>query len=319
MGDFRRIEPDGKSGRGFIPALAQVGEYHPGREYFDRVSTPRGSFSLAFALSGFHLHLQGFSEEDRSLLRARYGRFTADEQLPDAGRIQVVEAEVPGFLKSRHLEGGIPEVYRLEQSLSGSRLTAYAYEFAGWFDFEERRGQLAIAASRGDPVHRAVENFLRVVCAHWFVRRGGLMVHAAGVVRDGRAYLFFGPSGSGKTTVTLLSEGCTILGDDLILLRAGESGFEACAVPFRGLYREPPSTESAFALAGLFRLVKDSEDFVAELPPSRGAAELLGSLPFVMESGQGALAIEIASQIVRTTPVRRLHFRKSANFWSLIA
>jgi hypothetical protein len=69
----------------------------------------------------------------------------------------------------------------------------------------------------------------------------------------------------------------------------------------------------------LFRLVKDSEDFVAELPPSQGAAELLGSLPFVMESGQGTLAIEIVGQIVRTTPVRRLHFRKSADFWSSIA
>jgi len=318
MGGCRRFEPGTRVRRGFIPALALVGEYHPGPEYFHRVSTPRGRDSLGFALSGFHLLFDGFSQEDSALLKARYGSFVSGTSPADAGRIRIVEAEVPGFLKPR-MEGGVPELYRLEQSWSGSRLTAYAYEFAGWFDFEERRGQLAIAPVGGDPVHRGVENFLRVVCAHAFLRQGGLLLHAAGVVRGDRAHLFFGPSGSGKTTVTLLSERQTILGDDLVLIRAASGAFEACAVPFRGLYREPPETDRAFPLAGLYRLVKDRDDFLAPLPPSRGAAELLGSLPFVMESGEGARALGIAGRIVDATPVQRLHFRKSADFWRLIA
>ena len=235
-----------------------------------------------------------------------------------AGRIRVVQAGVPGFLRSRHHEGGAPEFYRLEQVWRDDVLTAYAYEFAGCFDFKSNRGQLAIAPSQRDPLHRAVENFLRVVSAHWFLRRGGLLIHASGVVREGRAHLFFGPSGSGKTTVTLLSAGDLILGDDLILVRESASRFEACAVPFRGLYREPPQTDQAFPLAGLYRLVKDRVDFLEDLSPAIGAAELMGSLPFLMEADRGGVALETASRMVRGLPVRRLHFRKAADFWKLL-
>ena len=265
-----------------------------------------------------HLVFEGFAEEDRNLLKARYGSFVAEVPREGAGRIRVVQSGVPGFLRSRHLETGAPEVYRLEQVWRGELLTAYAYEFAGCFDFESNTGQLAIAPAQGDPLHRAVENFLRVVSAHWFLRRGGLLIHASGVVREGRAHLFFGPSGSGKTTVTLLSAGDLILGDDLILVREAHSRFEACAVPFRGLYREPPQADQAFPLAGLYRLVKDRDDFLVDLSPSLGAAELMGSLPFVMEADRGGAALETASRIVRGLPVRRLHFRKSADFWKLL-
>jgi len=264
------------------------------------------------------LAFEGFAEEDRNLIRARYGSFVADRQPEGAGRINIVEAEVPGFLRSRHLESGVPEVYRLEQVWRGEQLIAYAYEFAGWFDFGSRRGQLAIAPSHGDPLHRAVENFLRVVAAHWFLRRGGLLIHASGVVRKGKAHLFFGPSGSGKTTVTSLSGDDLILGDDLVLVRESNGGFEACAVPFRGLYREPPQTDRAFPLAGLYRLVKDRDDFLVDLAPSLGTAELMGSLPFVMEGGGGSEALETASRIVRGLTVQRLHFRKSSDFWRLL-
>ena len=257
--------------------------------------------------------------EDRDQIQARYGSFVQTEAAEDAGRIRVVEAGGSGFLRVRGMPGGGPEVYRLEQAWHGERLTAYAYEFAGWFDFRDRCGQLAIAETVGDALHRAVENFLRVVSAHWFLRRGGLLIHAAGVVRNGRAHLFFGPSGSGKTTVTLLSGADLILGDDLVLLQRAGSGFEACAVPFRGLYREPPQTDRTFPLAGIYRLVKDGKDFLEDLPPSRGTAELMGSLPFVMEGGGAAVALDSVSCLAGSEVIRRLHFRKSADFWNLLS
>jgi len=304
--------------RGVIPVLIQENEFHPGPDYFSRAIRPRGEHSLGFSLCDFQLVFEGFGREDLQLLRARYGSFVSDRQPEGAGRIRVVEAEVPGFLRSRHQESGAPEVYRLQQVWRGDQLTTYAYEFAGWFDYSSRLGQLAIAPAQGDPLHRAIENFLRAVSAHWFLRRGGLLIHASGVVREGLAHLFFGPSGSGKTTVTQFSADDLILSDDLVLLRQSNSGFEACAVPFRGLYREPPQTDRAFPVAGLYRLVKDRDDFLVDLPPSLGAAELMGSLPFVMEGGRGGEALETTSRIVRDVPVRRLHFRKSADFWRLL-
>ena len=270
-------------------------------------------------LAGLGLRLEGLSEEDEALLRARYGIFIHEgKSAAGEARVEVVEAEVPGFLRAHGMRDGSPEIYRLEQFREGSRLFAYSYEFAGWYDADSREGQLALVSSRADLLHRAVENYLRTVTAHRALEQGGFLLHGAGLVRAGKAHVFFGPSGSGKTTVTLLSPNDLVLGDDLILIREGEGGYEACSVPFRGLYREPPETDRSFPLAGFYRLVQHPSDSLEPLPPGRGAAELMGSLPFVMEGGGGARALQAVSEAVSRVPVYRLRFRKSADFWSLI-
>jgi len=265
------------------------------------------------------LSLQGLSQEDRDLIRTRYGLFTFQPGSLQAAPIQVVDAEVPGFLKTVQVAGRHPEIYRLEHRWRSDRLVAYSYEFAGWYDYQTRRGELAVVKSSGDLLHRAVENFLRVLTAHWFLRRGGLLLHASGVVREGMAHLFFGPSGSGKTTVTMLSEGDLVLGDDLVGIRETGSTYEACAVPFRGLYREPPQTGQGFPLAGVNRLVQDQRDFLEEIPPSRRAAEMMASLPFVMGGEGASRALEITGRLANAVTIRRLHFRKSPDFWRLLA
>jgi hypothetical protein len=233
-------------------------------------------------------------------------------------RIGVVAADVGGFLQARSTPEG-PEVYRLVQRREGSRLLAYSYEFAGWFDRVSRRGQLALARRGSEEVHRSVENFLRVVSSHLFPEEGGLLLHGAGIVRAGRAHVFFGPSGAGKTTVTLLSEGALVLSDDLVLIRRGAGGCEASAVPFRGLYREPPETDGAFPMAALYRLAQAKEDALERLPGPRAVMEVAASLPFVLEEGgESGRVLETVGSVVRSVPVYRLRFRKSADFWKRI-
>ncbi len=51
------------------------------------------------------------------------------------------------------------------------------------------------------------ENYLRVIYAWRCLEQGALLVHASGVIRRGRGFVFFGPSGSGKTTSARLSPG----------------------------------------------------------------------------------------------------------------
>ena len=52
------------------------------------------------------------------------------------------------------------------------------------------------------------------------LRAGGLLMHAGGVARDGKAHLFPAHGGTGKTTMTIgmLAKGYSFLGDDLILV-----------------------------------------------------------------------------------------------------
>ncbi len=303
-----------------IPDQDPAPEFHPTSEYFARKLRPRGEGSVRVVVSSLGVRLVGLSGEDESVLRDRYGIFIQDGPGPPGEpRIEAVTAEVPAFLVSREIREGVPELYRLEQFWEGDRLFAYSYDFAGWVDWVSGEGQLALTFSRGEALCRAVENFLRSVMAHRFLEVGAFLLHGAAVVRGGRAHVFYGPSGSGKTTVTLLSEGGLVLGDDLVLIREGEGGCEALPVPFRGHFRKAPESDRGFPLAGFYRLVQHRSDSLEPLSPARGAADLMGSLPFVMEGGRSPSALEVVSRVVTRVPIYRLRFRKSPDFWKLVS
>src|SRR5262249_24858790 len=137
--------------RGPIPVPSVAIEFHPDLEYFSRVTRSRGTRTLRIDAAGLEVQLLGLSDEDASLLRARYGPFV--REIGDAARIEVVGSEVKEFLRPGETSPGKPEVYRLEQRLSQERLIAWSYDFAGFFDYAGSIGKLAIAASMGDPFH----------------------------------------------------------------------------------------------------------------------------------------------------------------------
>ena len=91
--------------------------------------------------------------------------------------------------------------------------------------------------------HSDFQNFLRVFVAYRLTAMGGMLLHSAGVVSDGRAYLFPGRSGDGKSTFSRLSlgHGKTVLSDDLNALTWHEGRPFLEKVPFTGDLGRSPS------------------------------------------------------------------------------
>jgi hypothetical protein len=265
------------------------------------------------------VRLEGLSSRQQSELAARYGIF-ARRRDDEAGvdiRLAVRRSPRDAFL--RVAPSGPAELYRLLSKEIDGSLMAWSYEWAALWS--RAAGEATLAATTGDReiFDRIIENFLRVVFAHEILERGGLLLHGAGVVRDGQAWLFFGPSGSGKTTVTTLSAGARILSDDLVMIVPGGRGFVACSVPFRGLLTPPAMSDRSYPVAGLFRLVKDSEDRVEPLDPARAVGELVQSLPFITDCpGAAPRMLEVASAVAGAAPVSTLRFRKDSTFWGVV-
>lgn len=297
-------------------------DFHPEASFFEDLPEAFGEKSLRISVAGISASIEGLSARQHADLAARYGIFARDESGPGEPdlRVLVRRAGRESFLRVQ--PGSEPEMYRLRMrhENSGSNdLLAWSYEWASRTDFRSRTAKLA--ATDGDRVifDRTVENYLRVAFAHMALEKGGLLLHGAAVVREGKAYLFFGPSGSGKTTVTLLSRGDRVLSDDLVILVPGESGFAAASVPFRGLLTPPATTRDLFPIAGLFRLVQDTTDRLEEIRTARGVGEIVQSLPFVTDRPETAPRIlEIAGDVAQAVSVRRLHFTKSSRFWKVI-
>ncbi|HZY45829.1 MAG TPA: hypothetical protein VFF70_13905 [Anaerolineae bacterium] len=188
--------------------------------------------------------------------------------------------------------------------------------YAGSIDAQHGVGSLSISNRQPND---DVRYFLRVVYALLAFRSGGLMLHAAGIVRSGRAYLFFGPSGSGKTTTVKYSPDHLVLNDDLVILMPGSAQWEVFATPFWNEPQQRPNAQQHAPLAGLFRLVQSRSVFVEPMNGARAAAEVLASTPITpLNSGYATTLLQRIEILVRKYPVHRLHFLPDASFWNVI-
>ncbi len=190
--------------------------------------------------------------------------------------------------------------------------------YVGHIDEGAGTGQLAISSRQ--PVEE-VDYFLRVAAALLLFREGGFMFHAAGIVRDGRAYLYFGYSGSGKTTVSRLSHalGDTILNDDLLFLVPSDGGWMVHSSPFWNPTQVKPNGLDSAPLAGLFRLVQAKTVFTAPMQPGQAVAELVASVPVLgLDPGRTLAILARCQRLSRDVPVHHLHFLPDDSFWPVV-
>lgn len=197
----------------------------------------------------------------------------------------------------------------------GTRL-AFTYPgFEGEIDLERGEGHLMV--SRPDPL-ADIQLYLSLALNAVALRKGGFVVHAAGISHHGHGFLCLGPSGTGKTTLSRLSSGDVVLNDDLALVMPAGEGWVVCGTPFSNPHQYPPHHASA-PLHAVLRLRQSPDHRLEPLAPSAALAELVSSVALL--SNLPPLAprvLEIASRLIEAVPCFNLHFRKDAGFWRLI-
>src|SRR6266516_7768334 len=103
-------------------------------------------------------------------------------------------------------------------------------DFRAEWDPVSRRGRVRQSANP-----YSIDAVLRIVHSLVLAGQGGLLVHAASVVRNGRAFLFAGVSGAGKTTLSRLAPpDATLLTDEISYVRREDGEYVAYGTPFAG-------------------------------------------------------------------------------------
>lgn len=168
------------------------------------------------------------------------------------------------------------------------------------------------------------QNFLRVVLSYALLDRGGALLHSAGVVDEGRAYLFVGRSGAGKSTLARLSleTGRAVLSDDLnaVLPEGGtpEGGtWYAAQVPFTGELRDVAiAGAGAFPLGGVYRLAQGPAHRLTPLDAGAALAALLSCSPFVNADPYRLDRLgDNLERLIARLGVATLTFARDAGFW----
>jgi len=307
----------------------------PEAGYFAGLWKPLGYRSAALELPGLSLKFDGMDDAWWVAFLARYAPYARDTTT-DRGAFDLTlsatrddKAGSQGWHIEPPRDGEVEyNPVFLEAAPDGAagggnyRIRVCTYSLAASFSSAGGRGPAVFASGAPlpiDPRERAVENIVRVAVAWLALSRGGLLIHAASIVRDGRAWLFFGQSGAGKSTLAASSRRGQVVSDDLTLLLPGPEGPEVVGAPFRGTYQGGEPVKGRFPIATAFRLHKagPSEPPVVEpIPLGSAMADAIANLPFVVDQLPGRPELfEVVERVLTAIPMRALRFRKEDDSW----
>lgn len=248
-----------------------------------------------------------------------------------------VRSESPDFLRmledrySGFLSPEARPVFELDVELvAPGRITeeddlAVRFESGRWLiERSDLRAEWEPGSRRGwivqSPNPYSIDAALRIIHSLILAREGGLLVHAASAVRNGRAFLFAGVSGAGKTTISRLAPAdATLLTDEISYFRRSGHGYVAYGTPFAGELAKVGENVQA-PLAAVYFLQKGPENAIEPVRGSEAARLLLENVLFFTHDPElVGLVFESACDVVRNIPAYKLTFVPDESVWELIA
>jgi hypothetical protein len=162
--------------------------------------------------------------------------------------------------------------------------------------------------------------------AYWSaVRRKGLeslLLHSSGIVRRGKGHVFVGKSGSGKSTVAGLTDGATVLNDEITILDFSGDRIALVDTPFNGFFSE--KAEGSAPLSGVLLLRQAPHHRITRIKTAESiktlSREIIPPMGLETELTQSVYweMLGFAEKIHERSPVFVLEFLPDPGFWKCI-
>lgn len=263
----------------------------------------RRSRSLRLGIAGFGIGFKSDSPGIISLLERRYGRFAGNGGVDYTFSVSAATGKQTPF--------------RPSVLWTGRELRISRGDFGASLDTAAGSGTLLAS-----PREQCLDAFLRSLLSTLLLRSGGLMLHSAGLVKNGRAYVFLGRSGAGKSTLSRLaaaSGAAEVVSDEINMLRRENGRWRAYGSPFWGEMRAE-GRRGSWPLGGVFLLRKARANRVSACCGREALPPLLRCLlNFERSAAAGGRVIDAAAGLLSGSSLRVLEFsNRDASFLGLI-
>ncbi len=175
-----------------------------------------------------------------------------------------------------------------------------------------------------DDCYRFIDPFfgptMELLIMHYLAQGRGIILHACGIVMEGRGILFVGESGAGKSTLARMwdqENGVDILSDDRVIVRKQGREFRVYGTPWHG--------EAAFGsprearLERIFFLSHGQENSVKEMKGLDPVSHLLTcSFPPLWDFQGMEFVLELFSEVAAQVPCQELSFKPEKSILGLV-
>jgi hypothetical protein len=270
--------------------------------------TEVGCFSLVIEIGGVPIRINTTSQEFQQTLQDRYAGFIGSQggTLDSSPQMEFdVELSDAGFGDS---ETGA------KVSQTGGVWRMQRGDFRAEWEPKTHQGKIRQPASP-----YAIDAVLRIVHTLALARQGGILLHAASAIRDGKAFVFAGVSGAGKTTISRLAPNdVTLLTDEISYVRKMDNRYVCFGTPFTGELAKLGENVSG-PLEAVYLLAQGSENRIEPVSAPDAVRSMLANVLFFAEEPE--LVREVfhsVCELVDRVPVSRLTFVPDSRVWEII-
>ena len=300
-------------------------DYNPSRHFIDPL---------------YELPLMMNASADSKECRLQIGEFCCSLRFKDADWAASVRNYYNGFLSEKEADLWIdfkivphknwielPSSLILEKTVNGNQFDFHSGLLRGSLDLPNSRADVEIKYGLLKNA-RVFDQFLYQVYYTLLKERypnnitNDLLVHASGVVMDGKAYVFAGPSGSGKSTIAWLSSGYSILNDEIVILGKKNGYFQAASTPFGQQLENRKNITTR--LKAIFLIRHGDQNYVQDLSPPTFAKflfrEVIFPIPLLSTDRRGALTevLGFCGTVATEAPCYELYFLPNESVWKCI-
>jgi len=146
----------------------------------------------------------------------------------------------------------------------------------------------------------------------------GLLLHAAAVIKNKKAYLFFGASGKGKSTIAQLCRRYKVLGDDVIAIRKNSTGYYAFSTPWRQKPFIRVDKYISARIEAVFFLKKSKRICFRPIRQEEALIRILSHYIHFFICTESPLIEKIfftSADFIKGVPAYEMEFRKDKDFW----
>jgi hypothetical protein len=146
---------------------------------------------------------------------------------------------------------------------------------------------------------------------HFLGHKGGLLLHASGLVKDGRGFVFCGPDESGKSTISKMAPPSLIAADDSLAVSTVNGSCYLHTVP----WGRRSNTNVSAPIAKIFFLRKARELEIKEMALIEAVKEFLANTFFDTSDEQVyARTLETAQNLAERVNCYELYFPQTGDY-----